>query len=239
MMREAAGQQHRTVVEGEDGDASEIARRPDPYDEYAICCSALLGQSAWRPPVLEPDPDSHPSIPLEDLVEAGVIDLHEAPPTVGATGGDTPMLSAKDVRLGRAPSRWGDACAPGAIEIRVGDIAVAISTEPAVRVCTDNGVLLGPGIRLVRADSDAIDPYFLAGILRAAVEAADGNHIDIYEVAVPRIPLAEQHRYGKAFEQLTALEAALQRQRANIGLLVRTGFGGLAQGKLRPVAGDE
>ncbi|MFE2997341.1 hypothetical protein ACFXG4_20290 [Nocardia sp. NPDC059246] len=239
MMRDAVGQQHGVVDRGEAEDAPEIARRPHPFDEYATCCSALLAQAEWKPPALEPDPCSHPSIPLEDLVEAGAIIVREAPPTVGATGGDTPMLSAKDVRLGRAPSRCGDATAPGAIIIRAGDVAVAISTEPAVRVCADDGVLLGPGIRLVRADAGVIDPRFLAGILRAAVEAADGNHIDIYEVALPRIPLAEQHRYGKAFEQLTALESALQRQRANIGQLLRTGFGGLAQGKLRPVVGDK
>ncbi|MFD7846999.1 hypothetical protein ACFV4K_29235 [Nocardia sp. NPDC059764] len=238
MVGEAVGGRDRTGVDGgSDGTPEPLdpVQLSDPYGEYRSQCAALLDLAAWQPPVLEPDTASHPPIPFEALVDAGALEVHEAPPTVGSTGGDTPMLTAKDVRLGRAPSRWGSADAPGAITVRAGDVAVAISTEPAVRVCTADGALLGPGIRLVRANS-GIDPHFLAGILRAALEVADGSHIDIYEVAVPRIDPSEQRRYGMAFERLTTLETAFQQQRANIAQLVRIGFGGMARGTLRPVA---
>ncbi|MTE14134.1 restriction endonuclease subunit S domain-containing protein [Nocardia aurantiaca] len=207
--------------------------------DYATLRSELLAQPVCEPPALESYSGPHTVIPLEDLVEAGALTVYEVPPTVGVEGGETPMLSAKDVRLGRAASRWGNAAEPGAVTIRTGDVAVAVSTEAAVRVCEDEGVLLGPGIRLVRADVNAVDPYFLAGILRAAINASDGRPLDLYEVAVPRIQLAEQRRYGAAFARLTALETAYQRQRADIERLVRTGFGGLAQGQLRPTTDDQ
>ncbi|MGW4350757.1 hypothetical protein ACWELJ_01575 [Nocardia sp. NPDC004582] len=241
MVGEVVGRRDRAGVDCAAGGvpgALDIGQRPDPFAEYRDRCSAWLDLGDVRPPMLEPDTASHTPIPFEALVDAGALAVHEAPPTVSSTGGDTPMLTAKDVRLGRAPSRWGTADAPGAVTVRAGDVAVTISGEPAVRVCTAEGALLGPGIRLVRAAS-AIDPHFLAGILRAAVEAAEGDHIDIYDVAVPRIAPSEQRRYGRAFEQLTELETVFREQRANIGQLARIGFGGLAAGTLRPVAGTE
>lgn len=241
MVGEAVGRRGRAGIDDESDSAPEsldLIQLADPYAEYRARCTAWLDLADVRPPMLEPDTASHPPIPFEALIDAGALAVHEAPPTVGSAGGDTPMLTAKDVRLDRAPSRWGTADAPGAVTVRAGDVAVTISGEPAVRVCTADGALLGPGIRLVRADS-GIDPRFLAGILRAAVEAAEGDPIDIYDVAVPRIAPSEQRRYGMAFEQLTALETALREQRANIGQLVRIGFGGLVAGALRPVADAE
>lgn len=235
MVGEVAGPRDRAVADDGGLHAPGIVQLPDPFGEYTDRCSVWLDLDKWKPPILESDTASHSQIPFEALVDAGALAVHEAPPTVESAGGDTPMLSAKDIRLGRAPSRWGRTDAPGAVIVRAGDVAVVISTEPAVRVCTADGALLGPGIRLVRANS-GIDPHFLAGVLRAALEAADGDHIDIYEVTVPRIDTSEQRRYGMAFEQLTELETAFQQQRANIGQLVRIGFSGLATGTLRPAA---
>ncbi|MET7767455.1 hypothetical protein [Nocardia sp. NPDC005366] len=207
--------------------------------DYTALCAALFEQTAWTPPVLMPNPVPHDTVSLEDLVAAEAVSIHEAPPTVGTGHGNTPMLSAKDVRLGRAPSRWGSADLPGSVTVRTGDVAVVISTEAAVRVCADDGVLLGPGIQLVRGNDRTVDPHFLAGVLRAAVDAAEGGPIDLYQVSIPRIPLAEQRRYGAAFRQLSELESSWQRQRSNVERLVRVGFGDLAMGVLRPAACDE
>ncbi|MFJ4657942.1 hypothetical protein ACIP5Y_42305 [Nocardia sp. NPDC088792] len=211
---------------------------PDRSTEYEALCADLYAQPLPPPPVLGAGSGSRPSIPLVDLVEAGAVAVHEAPSTIPAVGGEAPMLSAKDVRLGRAPSRRGDADVTGAVTVRSGDVLVAISAETSVRVCAFDGVLLGPGIRLVRAEPAHVDPRFLAGVLRAAVEASGGLPIDIYDVCLPRISLPEQRSYGAAFEQLTALEDAVQRQRVTIEQLVRSGFAGLSQGRLRPITGD-
>ncbi|WP_405135734.1 hypothetical protein [Nocardia sp. NBC_01388] len=212
---------------------------PDQPIEYPYLRNALLGQPVWEPPSLEAVSTSPGTVSIDELVDAEAVTVHTAPPTVGVTNGETPVWSAKDVRLGRAPSRWGNAETSGAVTVRKGDVAVVVGTESAVQVCMDDGVLLGPGVQLLRVNVKAVDPHFLAGVLRAAVEAAVGGHIDLYQVAVPRLPLAEQRCYGVAFEQLIQLEAAGRRQRENIEHLVRVGFSGLAHGRLHPVAGGE
>ncbi|MFC3965776.1 hypothetical protein [Nocardia jiangsuensis] len=170
------------------------------------------------------------AVTLGELVEAEMVAVRQSPPAV-AMGGDAPMWTAKDVRLGRAPSRAGDAAAPGAVTARAGDVAVLVP-EGVARVCREEGVLLGPGIELLRADPSVLDPEFLAGVLRAAVEDAGG--VDLYAVPVPRLTPAEQRRYAAAFVRLRALEAEWLRYRDELDQLVRAGFRGLAAGRLRP-----
>ncbi|WP_330182149.1 hypothetical protein OHB26_38480 [Nocardia sp. NBC_01503] len=208
----------------------------DSLADYVALRSTLIETAAVEPPALQSNTADYSVISMGELIDAEAVTLHEAPPTVLSETGATPMLSAKDIRLGRTPSRLGDADARGAVSVREGDVAVVIGTEMAVRVCTTDGVLLGPGIHLVRANSKAVDPYFLAGVLHAA---AEGNHVDLYQVSVPRIPLAEQREYGAAFAQLAALETAWQQRRSTMEHLIRAGFRGLAQGRLRPATGAE
>ncbi|MGV9414779.1 hypothetical protein ACWDOP_33170 [Nocardia sp. NPDC003693] len=227
------------VVELLDGEIDLTPRRlGDPQDRYPLLRDELVQQRAGEPPVLELESGAGGTISLEELSEAGTVTVFQAPPTVGSDGGDTPMLSVKDVRLGRAPSRWGNPETPGAVVIRAGDVAVAVGSAAAVRVCADDGALLGAGIHLVRTNAAVVDPRFLAGVLRAAVEASDGP-IDLYQVPVPRISPAEQRRFGAAFEELSAFEAAWQRRRVTVEALVRAGFQGLAQGRLRPAVAAE
>jgi hypothetical protein len=185
------------------------------------------------PPLLEPNAVVHATVSLGELAEAGAVGFLQSPPTVAAGDGATPMLTVKDVRLGRPPSRQGDAGVPGAVLIRSGDIAV-VPNVSAVRECTNDGVLLGPGIELVRADAKLIDSQFLAGVLRVAVDRASAGGVDLYDVGFPRIPLAEQSRYASAFTQLRELEQQWRRRRVQLEQLVRIGFEGLATGRLRP-----
>ncbi|UFS99581.1 hypothetical protein [Nocardia huaxiensis] len=207
-------------------------------DEYPALCTDLL-EHVWTVPELHANSAVPEAVSLEELIDAEAVTLLESPLAVISAEGDTPMLTAKDVRLGRAPSRWGAARTDGSVLVRAGDIAVVTGTDPAARVCVDDGMLLGPTVQLVRTNPRAIDPQFLAGVLRAAVDAAAGTLVDLYQIQVPRLPLAEQRRYGTAFEQLVALETAWEQQRASVGRLVRLGFGGLAQGRLRPAVSAE
>lgn len=206
-------------------------------DRYPVLQSAYLARPVARPPLLEPDSATHGALTLGELAEAGAVDLHRSPPTVVSSDGTTAMLTAKDVRLGRPPSRLGDAGAAGAVMIRVGDIAVALQ-EGTVRVCGEPGALLGPGIDLVRVDPGTLDPGFLAGILRAAADAEPDGDIDLHNVAIPRLPMAQQRRYATEFARLRRLEADWQARHRDIEQLVRLGYRGLATGRLRPVAGE-
>jgi hypothetical protein len=210
----------------------------DRVDQYLALCTVVAEQPVGTPPLLQPNGIAHGTVSLGELAEAGAVSFHQSPPTVVVGDGATSMLTVKDVRLGRRPSRRGDAAAPGAVIIRAGDVAV-VPKESAVRHCTDDGVLLGPGIELVRVDANMIDSRFLAGVLRAAVARAVDGSVDLYEVGFPRLPLTEQGRYAIAFAELRELEQAWQRRRAELEQLVRIGFEGLATGRLRPDGAGE
>ncbi|MQY18084.1 hypothetical protein [Nocardia macrotermitis] len=204
----------------------------DAAGGYAGLRAALIGEPLTAPPDLATGPAVFDTISLEDLVAADALSIHESPATVGLDDVETPMLSAKDIRLGRPASRRGNASVPGAVVVRVADVAVVMGGEAAVQVCTEADVLLGPGIHLVRGNVNSIDPQFLAGVLRAAVESGP---TDLYRVSVPRVPLIEQRRIGAAFRQLNELEMTWRHRRTMIEELVRSGVRGLAAGELRPV----
>ncbi|MGW4364336.1 hypothetical protein ACWEKT_01710 [Nocardia takedensis] len=183
------------------------------------------------PPTLVANATAPGSVSLSELVEAEVIGLHESPPTVLTATGQHTLLTAKDVRLGRTASRRGDAEVAGAVLVRVGDVVVVRGPEPAVRVITEAGDVLGPGITLVRSDSRAIDPVFLAGVLRARLDS--GDH-DLLATSVPRIPLTAQRSCAQAFARLAEVEVEARRGLERVERIVRVGYGGLASGSLRP-----
>lgn len=205
---------------------------------YAVLRAEYLAVPAETPPLLESHEQVHGVVTLGELAEAGMVGFQQSPPTVATGAGVTPMLTAKDVRLARSPSRYGNAEVAGAVLIRAGDIAVA-RAERAVEVCAAAGTLLGPGIDLVRVDTQALDPHFLAGVLRAALDGATSGDIDLYQVGVPRLPAAEQRRYATVFIQLRRLEAGWHKRRAELEQLVRLGYQGLATGLLRPAGPGE
>jgi hypothetical protein len=74
-----------------------------------------------------------------------------------------------------------------------------------------------PGIaQVVEIDDRRLDPYFVALFLRSDVAALPVantlgaiNRDDLRRCRIPRLPLAEQRRYGEAFERLSELEQAL------------------------------
>ncbi|WP_280201673.1 hypothetical protein [Nocardia cyriacigeorgica] len=203
-------------------------------DSYPGLRAEYLGRPAVEPPLLETDSDTLGSITLGELVEAGTVGVHRSPPTVVSADGVTPMLTAKDIRLGRPPSRRGDAEVAGAVVVCAGDIAV-VRRDAAVRICVNTETLLGPGIDLVRADPNTLDPEFLAGVLRAAVEDAPDGDIDLNAVEIPRLPMPEQRRYATEFVRLRRLEADWQTRQGEVEQLVRLGYRGLATGLLRPM----
>ncbi|WP_063127640.1 hypothetical protein [Nocardia fusca] len=207
-------------------------------ERYSALRAELLAKPMDPPPPLGPVAELYGMVSLGELAEAGMVEFRQSPPTVLAADGDKPMLTAKDVRLCRPPSRRGTAEVAGAVLIRPGDIAV-VRDEAVVQVCTGDGVLLGPGIDLVRTDADVLEPEFLAGVLRAALDEVPGGNIDLHQVGVPRLPPPEQCRYAAAFADLRTLETEWQQRRAEIERVVRLGYRGLAAGLLRPLSPGE
>jgi hypothetical protein len=70
--------------------------------------------------------------------------------------------------------------------------------------------------QVVEIDGTRLDPYFVALFLRSDVSALPVantlgavNRDDLRRCRIPRLPLAEQRRYGDAFRRLSELEQAL------------------------------
>lgn len=203
---------------------------------------ALFAGLADLPPALTPrNAGREPAMTtIGELVRAGAVSIHQAPLRMTLDGGDLPVLTAKDVRLGRPPSgRTTDQ--PGLFTVEPGDVvAPVIARDPVARVVTAGGAVLGPQLCCFRVDPQRIDPHFLAGFLRVArasgtARASTGSlRIDARKAPVPRLPLHEQREYGAAFRQLAEFEDLL-REGTSLGAeLVRLGFAGLAYGNLRP-----
>ncbi|MGW5571481.1 hypothetical protein ACWEVD_09800 [Nocardia thailandica] len=177
------------------------------------------------------------AVTIGELADAGALTVLESSPALGRGSGNSPMLTPKDVRLDRDPSSTGDPGIPGAVSARADDLLVVLGNGSLSLRVVDAVVLIAPGVTVVRVNPEVVDRYFLAGVLRAAADRADGQLLDVYPVAFPRMPIGEQAVRGAAVAQLIAAETAFRRQRTAFEQLLREGFGGLASGELKP-AGD-
>ncbi|AOS61389.1 N-6 DNA Methylase [Actinoalloteichus hymeniacidonis] len=168
-----------------------------------------------------------------ELVKAGLISVLTAPPRMAVDSGELPMLTGEDLAAGATPSGRVTA-EPELVSLVPGDV-VATATGLA-RVITEQGAVLGPHLTLYRVDADRMDPDFLAGFLRGGQRhpVSGSSRIDARRTRLPRLPLAEQQRYGQAFRALIELEDALRRTSELGATLVRSGFDGLTDGQLAP-----
>jgi hypothetical protein len=170
---------------------------------------------------------------IGELIRAGVLTVRHAPARLPADAGDVLVLTADDLAAGTPPSGRTTAD-PGLVDVAAGDVVASVLG--AARVLTEGGAVLGPYLARYRVDPRQLDPDFLAGLLRAAEPAASGgsSRIDARRLAVPRLPLDQQRRYGAAFRELTALGDTLRAAAAAGETLMRLGFDGLVAGHLRP-----
>ncbi|MGW8975465.1 N-6 DNA methylase [Streptomyces platensis] len=176
---------------------------------------------------------------------------------MGATppeGGREPVaapavLTDHDVLGGGAPSgALPEAPASGpaeeAVLLREGDVVVPVLGGGAVARVVDEataGAALGRNLTLLRPDPAALDPWFLAGFLRgtantrqASSYASTATRLDVRRLHLPRLPLAEQRRYGQRFRELADFEGAL-RLASRLGeQLVQGLHDGLTEGSVAP-----
>ncbi|MGW4060994.1 HsdM family class I SAM-dependent methyltransferase [Amycolatopsis sp. NPDC004747] len=143
---------------------------------------------------------------IGELVKAGVVEVRYAPVRADA---EHPLAEAGDVVAS------------------VTGIAYVHSGPPRP---------VGAGLTVYRVDPERLDADFLAGCLRAAdlPAASASTRIDGRRVRIPRLPIALQREYGGVFGKLAEFDDVL-RQAAETGReLVRLGFAGLVEGRLRP-----
>jgi hypothetical protein len=123
---------------------------------------------------------------------------------------------------------------------RRGDVLLrTLDRPPVVATGTsadDKGVA-----QVMEIDETRLDAYFVATFLRADVTALPvANTLgavsrdDLRRCRIPRMPLAEQRRYGDAFRRLLELDAALRTLADVSGKVIEQTIHGLTTGVLAP-----
>ena len=173
------------------------------------------------PPAAPPRPaPGRPLTTVGELARAGALHLRTG---AGAGSGTAPVLTEHDVLAGAAPSGrppTGRAPEDEPLLLEPGDVVVPVLGGGAVARVVDDataGAALGRNLQLLRPDPAALDPWFLAGFLRgtannrqASSYASTATRLDARRLQLPRLPLAEQRRYGEQFRALAAFEDALR-----------------------------
>ncbi|MCF3169378.1 N-6 DNA methylase [Streptomyces violaceoruber] len=203
------------------------------------------------PPAAVPAGSAHlPLTTVGELARAGALRLRTGTAAPGSA--PVPVLTEHDVLTGAAPAA---PAAPPAVEATGTDAEETVLLEPgdvvvpvlgggsAARVVdgTTAGAALGRNLQLLRPDPAALDPWFLAGFLRgtanhrqASSHASTAARLDARRLHLPRMPLADQRRYGERFRELAAFEDALRTAGRLGGLLVQGMYDGLADGTVTP-----
>ncbi|MFG3286951.1 N-6 DNA methylase [Streptomyces sp. NPDC048111] len=177
-----------------------------------------------------------------ELARAGALLLRSG----GAGGGPGPaVLTEHDVLAGTAPSgTLPEGPAEEPVLTAVGDVVVPVLGGGAVVRVVDEasaGAALGRNLQLLRPDPAALDPWFVAGFLRgtannrqASSHATTATRLDARRLQLPRLPLAEQRRYGERFRALAAFEDALRLAGRLGAQLVQGLHDGLTEGTITP-----
>lgn len=131
---------------------------------------------------------------------------------------------------------------------RVGDVVLrTLGRPPAVVTSTvdeegrESVAEVGGAAQVIEIDASRLDAHFVAMFLRAATTALPvANTLgavsreDLRRCRIPRMPLAEQHRYGAEFRRLLELEAALRSLADLSGKVIEQAIHGLTIGALAP-----
>ena len=206
-----------------------------------------LGETLRLTADLTPPPDAgaHPArwplTTIGELARGGALMLR-----TGGNGGHArvPVLTDHDVLSGAAPSGTLPESDEEAVLTEPGDVVVPVLGGGSVARVIDEatgGAALGRNLVLLRPDSAALDPWFLAGFLRgtannrqASSYASTATRLDVRRLQLPRLPLDEQRRYGERFRALDEFERAL-RHAGRLGeQLVRGMYDGLTDGTVAP-----
>ncbi|MFJ6012668.1 N-6 DNA methylase [Streptomyces sp. NPDC092952] len=219
------------------GGPAELTRVRERLTETLGLTTALA-----PPPAALRDPVHWPLTTVGELARAGALQLR----TGGSGTGTAPVLTEHDVLGATAPS--GSLPTDGPPEepvfVEAGDVVVPVLGGGAATRVVDEataGAALGRNLQLLRPDPAALDPWFLAGFLRSTANnrqassyASTATRLDARRLQLPRLPLAEQQRYGRRFRALAEFEDALRLAGRLGGQLVQGMYDGLTDGTVTP-----
>ncbi|MER7955588.1 N-6 DNA methylase [Streptomyces sp. NPDC096030] len=205
------------------------------------------------PPALPADTAADPAaaarptgVTVGELARTGALELRAGGTgTTAFDGAPLRVLTENDVFAAQPPSgSLPDGAPEEPVVLAVGDVVVPVlggGSLARVVESTTAGAALGRNLQLLRPDPAALDPWFLAGFLRgtantrqASSYASTATRLDVRRLQLPRLPLAEQQRYGERFRALAEFEDAL-RLAGRLGeQLVQGLYDGLADGTVAP-----
>jgi predicted DNA-binding transcriptional regulator AlpA len=212
---------------------------------------ALPGRD-WTPAGAHPE---WRMVSIGELARSGSVSVHRASAAAPAdhqladgppAHGRQPVLTLSDVASGEPPSATaqGSVTDPGWVTIRSGDVIIPAAAGGPVtaRVATgkDDTAILGRGLHLIRADSERMDPWFLAGFLASPANIQQASYgstitrIDVRRLMVPLVPPREQGRYGAAFRELHGFRVSCEEFTRLSGTLTVLLGRALAEGGLLP-----
>jgi SAM-dependent methyltransferase len=187
-----------------------------------------------------------PVISVGELARSDALTIMQAPAGLRSDGPEDapPVLTARDVADGGPPSgRLADKVrAKDFVHTKTGDVVVvALGQGPAAMRVKEGGAVLGPHLVLLRPDSDALDPDFLAGFLRGGGmerytrgTRSGGLRTDVRAIEIPRLPLDEQRKHAAVLRDVETFTGLLRRAADLGGRLESSVTAGLAGGRLRP-----
>lgn len=198
------------------------------------------------------EPVRWPTTTVGELARAGALLMRAGgggtAPADGSAAAHA-VLTEHDVIVGGDPTGLlppgsPDGSAEEPVIVEEGDVVVPVLGGGAVARVVDGasvGAALGRNVYLLRPDTTALDPWFLAGFLRGTANnrqassfASTSTRLDVRRLQVPRLPLAGQRQYGERFRTLAAFEETL-RQATRLGdQLVQGLYDGLTNGTVRP-----
>jgi type I restriction-modification system DNA methylase subunit len=131
---------------------------------------------------------------------------------------------------------------------RAGDVVLrTMGRPPAVVTATvdadgrESVADVGGAAQVIEVDASRLDAYFVAVFLRGEVAAlpvantlSAVSREDLRRCRIPRVPLAEQRRYGTEFRRLLELERALRALADLSGKVIEQAIHGLTTGALAP-----
>jgi hypothetical protein len=138
---------------------------------------------------------------------------------------------------------------PRTVTPRVGDVLVHAGSKPPTVVTAASDGTSGYATtneeaaiaHVIEIATDRLDPYFVAGFLQADASAipivntaGTLSRDDLRRCRIPRLPLAQQQRYGAAFRKLADLESVLRKATELSGDVLRAAADGLTSGALAP-----
>jgi hypothetical protein len=91
-------------------------------------------------------------------------------------------------------------------------------------------------VHVIRPNPAHLNSWFLAGFLLSpdTLRQATRNRVDVRQLEVPLLPLADQERYARAFRDMRCLESVTGHLKGRAGSLTSNLTAGLTSGDFRP-----